>query len=151
MSAQPSYALDNWTKPPCAKVIRKPHQVGRPRFVEDKPRHCETCGAVLVRHESPGRVENLANFLDRRYCDRSCAGIGNARQRWEDAGCQVITPKRDRRSLEVILRKTQTPGNAAWRENVLLARLDLRKFGKRIDAWRFSRIVWEEAERLEAM
>lgn len=44
-------------------------------------RHCETCGALLIRKiESRGMPERLEYWKRRRYCDRSCGSKGTGRR-----------------------------------------------------------------------
>jgi hypothetical protein len=140
MSAQPSFALDNYTKPPCPKVRRRPRMVRS----ESEPRYCNRCGTLLVRRNG----ETRSKFADRQSCGRFCR-MSIERERW---------------TLREALATAPLPGNGAWRVNVTEARRIWRQFHERRDPWalrlagwdinpavppRLSRAVWDEAERLE--
>lgn len=39
----------------------------------DPEKYCETCNARLERKRYNGRLEDLARFRDRSFCDQECA------------------------------------------------------------------------------
>lgn len=51
----------------------------------DPERHCESCGARLVRERSPcGKLEGLQRFSTRRFCSKACAKRGRDWSRFDN-------------------------------------------------------------------
>ena len=130
--SEPSFAMANWSKPPRCKVRRKPNLKRR---VEVNPRFCQHCGVMLERHVQDSRIENWSDFQKRRFCGRQCACAFRVGSEPDLRGAPEVVP---------------VPGNAAWLANVAEARKLLQTFGNRgPNHWKLSRLVWEEAQRLE--
>lgn len=48
------------------------------RKIEESDRVCENCGSLYNRTRSPsGRLENLSEFLKRKYCSQECYAMAN--------------------------------------------------------------------------
>lgn len=41
-------------------------------------RHCVRCNKILRRRETPGSRERVQLFLERRFCNRKCAGVARS-------------------------------------------------------------------------
>ena len=57
--------------------------------------YCQQCGTRLERKDYNGRLEELANFKRRKYCNQTCMAIAFV----SDAPCEGVLHRRARRFL----------------------------------------------------